>query len=177
FRLECKAIKKVREEYKLDNVWVMLPFVRTVWEVKKVLKIMEEEGLKRSENFKIWIMAEVPSVVFLADKFAKYCDGFSIGSNDLTQLILGVDRDSAILTNMGYFDERNDAVLKAIRDLIKKAHRAKVTVSICGQAPSFYPEFTEFLVKCGIDSISVNPDAVLKTKKIVYDVERRLYSQ
>ncbi|MEM5875223.1 MAG: phosphoenolpyruvate synthase [Candidatus Aenigmatarchaeota archaeon] len=177
FRLECKAIKKVREEYKLDNVWVMLPFVRTVWEVEKVLKIMEEEGLKRSENFKIWIMAEVPSVVFLADKFAKYCDGFSIGSNDLTQLILGVDRDSAILTNMGYFDERNDAVLKAIRDLIKKAHRVKVTVSICGQAPSFYPEFTEFLVKCGIDSISVNPDAVLKTKKIVYDVERKLYSQ
>ncbi|MEM5832433.1 MAG: phosphoenolpyruvate synthase [Candidatus Aenigmatarchaeota archaeon] len=177
FRLECKAIKKVREEYKLDNVWVMLPFVRNVWEVEKVIKIMEEEGLKRSENFKIWIMAEIPSVIFLANKFAKYCDGFSIGSNDLTQLILGVDRDSAILTNMGYFDERDEAVLKAIKTLIKEAHKAKVTVSICGQAPSFYPEFTEFLVKCGIDSISVNPDIVLKTKKIVYDAESKIYSQ
>ncbi|MEM5811183.1 MAG: phosphoenolpyruvate synthase [Candidatus Aenigmatarchaeota archaeon] len=176
FRLECKAIKKVREEYKLDNVWVMLPFVRNVWEVEKVIKIMEEEGLKRSESFKVWIMAEVPSVILLAKEFANYCDGFSIGSNDLTQLILGVDRDSAILTNMGYFDERDEAVLKAIKTLIKEAHKAKVTVSICGQAPSFYPEFTEFLVKCGIDSISVNPDVVLKTKKIVYDVESKIYS-
>ncbi|MCS7093725.1 MAG: phosphoenolpyruvate synthase [Candidatus Aenigmarchaeota archaeon] len=177
FRLECKAIKKVREEYKLDNVWVMLPFVRTTWEVKKVLKIMESEGLKRSEKFKVWIMAEVPSVVFLAKKFAKYCDCFSIGSNDLTQLILGVDRDSAILSNMGYFDERDEAVLKAIKILIRDAHKKGVSVSICGQAPSFYSDFTEFLVRNGIDSISVNPDVVVKTKKLVYEIEGRLYSQ
>ena len=174
FRLECRAIRKVREEYKLDNVWVMLPFVRTIWEVKKVLKIMEEEGLKRSENFKVWLMAEVPSIVFLAEKFAKYCDGFSIGSNDLTQLILGVDRDSGILANMGYFDERDEAVLRAMKILISKAHKKGVTVSICGQAPSFYPEITEFLIKCGIDSISVNGDVVVKTRKLVYEIEQKL---
>ncbi len=174
FRLECRAIRKVREEYKLDNVWVMLPFVRTTWEVEKVLKIMEEEGLKRGESFKVWLMAEVPSIVFLADKFAKYCDGFSIGSNDLTQLILGVDRDSGILANMGYFDERDEAVLRAMKMLIKKAHKKGVTVSICGQAPSFYPEITEFLVKCGIDSISVNGDVVAKTRKLVYEIEQKL---
>jgi len=174
FRLECRAIRKVREEYKLDNVWVMLPFVRTTWEVEKVLKIMEEEGLKRSETFKVWLMAEVPSIVFLADKFAEYCDGFSIGSNDLTQLVLGIDRDSGILANMGYFDERNEAVLRAMKELIRKAHKKNVTVSICGQAPSVYPEITEFLVKCGIDSISVNPDTVAKTRKLVYEIEEKL---
>ncbi|MCC5993991.1 MAG: phosphoenolpyruvate synthase [Candidatus Aenigmarchaeota archaeon] len=174
FRLECRAIRKVREEYKLDNVWVMLPFVRTTWEVEKALKIMEEEGLKRSETFKVWLMAEVPSIVFLADKFAKYCDGFSIGSNDLTQLVLGIDRDSGILANMGYFDERNEAVLRAIKELIRKAHRKNVTVSICGQAPSVYPEITEFLVKHGIDSVSVNPDVVSKTRKLVYETEQKL---
>ncbi len=172
FRLECKAIKKVRKKY--DNVWVMLPFVRTEWEVERCLKIMEEEDLKRSKKFKVWCMAEVPSTVFLADKFAKLFDGFSIGSNDLTQLILGIDRDSAILANMGYFDERNEAVKRAIKDLIKKAHKQGVSVSICGQAPSVYPEFTEFLVKAGIDSISVNPDVVAKTKKIVYEIENKI---
>ncbi|MEM5820857.1 MAG: putative PEP-binding protein, partial [Candidatus Aenigmatarchaeota archaeon] len=174
FRLECRAIKKVREEYRLNNVWVMIPFVRTVNELEKVLKIMEEEGLVRSKDFKVWMMAEVPSNIFLADKFSKYVDGFSIGSNDLTQLILGVDRDSAILANMGYFDERNEAVLRAIEYLIDVAHKNKVTVSICGQAPSIYPEFTEFLVKAGIDSISVNPDVVVKTKKLVYEIEKKL---
>ncbi|MBU5682742.1 MAG: phosphoenolpyruvate synthase, partial [Candidatus Aenigmarchaeota archaeon] len=174
FRLECRAIKKVRDEYKLKNVWVMIPFVRTVEELEKVLKIMEEEGLKRSEDFKVWMMVEVPSNVFLVDKFSKYVDGFSIGSNDLTQLILGVDRDSALLARLGYFDERNEAVLRAIEYLIKEAHKNKVTVSICGQAPSVYPEFTEFLVKAGIDSISVNPDVVIKTKKLVYEVEKKI---
>ncbi|MEM4772818.1 MAG: PEP/pyruvate-binding domain-containing protein [Nanoarchaeales archaeon] len=174
FRLECRAIKKVRDEYKLKNVWVMIPFVRTVEELEKVLKIMEEEGLKRSEDFKVWMMVEVPSNVFLVDKFSKYVDGFSIGSNDLTQLILGVDRDSALLAKLGYFDERNEAVLRAIEYLIKEAHKNKVTVSICGQAPSVYPEFTEFLVKAGIDSISVNPDVVIKTKKLVYEVEKKV---
>ncbi|MEM5881992.1 MAG: PEP/pyruvate-binding domain-containing protein [Candidatus Aenigmatarchaeota archaeon] len=173
FRLECRAIRKVRKEYKLNNVWVMLPFVRTVEELEKALKIMEEEGLKRDKDFKVWMMAEVPSNIFLADKFSKYVDGFSIGSNDLTQLILGVDRDSALLAKLGYFDERNEAVLRAIEYLIKEAHKNKVTVSICGQAPSVYSEFTEFLVKAGIDSISVNPDVVVKTKKIVYEIERK----
>ncbi len=174
FRLECRAIKKVRDEMKLDNVWVMLPFVRTVWEVERALKIMEEEGLKRSKKFKVWAMVEVPSTIFLADKFSKYFDGFSIGSNDLCQTVLGVDRDSAILSNMGYFDERNEAVLKAMEILIKEAHKNKVTVSICGQSPSVYPEITEFLVKHKIDSISVNPDVVVKTKKLVYDLEKKL---
>lgn len=172
FRLECRAIKRVRERW--NNVWVMLPFVRTVWEVEKALQIMEEEGLQRSESFKVWLMAEVPSTVFMAEEFAKLCDGFSIGSNDLTQLILGIDRESAILANLGYFDERNLAVLRAIEQLIQAAHRQGITVSICGQAPSFYPDFTEFLVRRGIDSVSVNPDAVLKTRNIIYKVEQRI---
>ena len=178
FRLECRAIKKVREEMKLDNVWVMLPFVRTTWEVERCLKIMEEEGLKRGmKNFKVWCMIEVPSTIFLVDEFAKYFDGFSIGSNDLTQLILGIDRDSSILANMGYFDERNEAVKRAIKHLIEEAHRHNVTTSICGQAPSVYPEFTEFLVRCGIDSISVNPDRVTQTRKLVYDLENKLKTE
>ncbi|MCD6483299.1 MAG: phosphoenolpyruvate synthase [Candidatus Aenigmarchaeota archaeon] len=174
FRLEVRAIKRVRERYKLDNVWVMLPFVRTTWEVEKALKIVEEEGLKRGKRFKVYAMAEVPSIVFLADQFAKLVDGFSIGSNDLTQLVLGVDRDSEILGKMGYFDERNPAVLRAIEHLIKTAHKYGKPVSICGQAPSVYPEITEFLVKKGIDSISVNPDAVLRTRKLVYELEKKL---
>jgi len=174
FRLECRAIKKVRDEYNLKNVWVMIPFVRTVEELKKVLKILEEEGLKRGKDFKVWMMAEVPSNIFLVDEFSKYVDGFSIGSNDLTQLVLGVDRDSAILARMGYFDERNEAVLRAIKMLIEGAHKNNVTVSICGQAPSVYPEFTKKLVEFGIDSISVNPDVVVKTKKLVYEIEKKL---
>ncbi len=174
FRLECQAIRKVREEFGLKNVWVMLPFVRTTWEVERVLKIMEEEGLKRSRDFKVWIMAEVPSVVILADEFSKLVDGFSIGSNDLTQLVLGADRDSELLAKMGYFDERDPAVLRAIKHLIETAHKYGCTVSICGQAPSVYPEITEFLVRCGIDSISVNPDAVIRTRRLVASVERKI---
>ncbi|MEM2977842.1 MAG: phosphoenolpyruvate synthase [Candidatus Hadarchaeales archaeon] len=173
FRLECRAIRRVREKG-LDNVWVMLPFVRTVWEVERCLQIMKEEGLTRGGTFKVWLMAEVPSIVFLAEEFSKFCDGFSIGSNDLTQLVLGVDRDSGILANMGYFDERNEAVKRAIEDLIRKAHSRGVTVSICGQAPSVYPEFTEFLVRSGIDSVSVNPDTVARTKLLVYQMEEKL---
>jgi len=165
FRLECQAVKKVREKF--DNVWVMLPFVRTTDELAKCMAIIESEGLKRSKkaNFQVWIMAEVPSVVLLADDFSKMCDGISIGSNDLTQLVLGVDRDSGILSKAGYFDEQNEAVKVAIKRLIKFAHKNGCTVSICGQAPSEYPEFVEFLVGAGIDSISVNPDAVEKTKE------------
>lgn len=174
FRLEVQAIRKVRDEMGLKNVWVMLPFVRTTWEVEKVLDIMAEEGLERGKDFKVWIMAEVPSVVLLADEFAKLVDGFSIGSNDLTQLVLGVDRDSQLLAGMGYFDERDPAVLNAIKMLIDAAHRHGRTVSICGQAPSVYPEIVEFLVANGIDSISVNPDAVIPTRRLVASIERKI---
>ncbi|MEM2214583.1 MAG: phosphoenolpyruvate synthase [Candidatus Nezhaarchaeales archaeon] len=176
FRLECRAIKRVRDELGLKNVWIMLPFVRTTWEVEKVLKIMREEGLERGRDFKVWVMAEVPSVIFMADKFCKYIDGFSIGSNDLTQLILGVDRDSEILPNLDprYFDERDPAVLRAISHLIKVAHKHGVTVSICGQGPSYLEDFVEWLVRQGIDSISVNPDAVVRVRRLVAQVERRI---
>ncbi len=174
FRLEVRAILKVREEMGLGNVWVMFPFVRTTWEIEKAIKIMEDEGLRRSKDFKVWAMAEVPSTALLADKFAEYVDGFSIGSNDLTQLVLGADRDSNILAEMGYFDERDPAVLYAIKMLIEKAHSKGATVSICGQAPSVYPEIVEFLVEAGIDSISVNPDAVIGTRRLVASIERKV---
>ncbi|SCG82495.1 pyruvate, water dikinase [Proteiniborus sp. DW1] len=174
FRLECRAIRKVRDEYGLTNVYVMLPFVRTTWELKKVKEIMAEEGLQQGRNFKLWIMAEVPSVVFEAEEFAQMVDGFSIGSNDLTQLTMGADRDSGILNNMGYFDERNEAVKRAISILIKAAHKYGKTISICGQGPSQYPEFAEFLVKEGIDSMSVNPDTVSYTRRLVASVEQRM---
>lgn len=174
FRLECQALKKVREEYGLINVWAMLPFVRTTWELIKVKEIMASEGLVQNRNFKIWIMAEVPSVVFEAEEFAQLVDGFSIGSNDLTQLILGCDRDSGILNSMGYFDERDPAVKKAIAILIKAAHKYGKTISICGQGPSLYPELTEFLVKEGIDSVSVNPDTVAYTRRLVASVEQKM---
>ncbi|MUM63925.1 pyruvate, water dikinase [Acidianus infernus] len=174
FRLEVRAIRKVREEMGLKNVWVMFPFVRTEWELKKALKIMEEEGLQRSKDFKVWIMAEVPSVIVLADVFAKIIDGFSIGSNDLAQLTLGVDRDSEILGRMGYYDERDPAVLRSMKKLIRIAHKYGATVSICGQAPSVYPEVAEFLVRAGIDSISVNPDAVISTRRNVASIEQKI---
>jgi len=174
FRLEVRAIKKAREEWGLKNVWVMFPFVRTTWELQKALKLLEDEGLERSRDFKVWIMVEVPSTVFLADEFARMVDGFSIGSNDLTQLILGADRDSGLLAKMGYFDERDPAVLKAVRHIIRTAKRHGVTSSICGQAPSVYPEIVEFLVREGIDSISVNPDAVITTRRLVSSIERKI---
>ncbi|OYT64430.1 phosphoenolpyruvate synthase [Candidatus Bathyarchaeota archaeon ex4484_205] len=172
FRLELRAVKKVREEYGLKNLWVMIPFCRTVEEAQKVIQLMEEEGLKRGPDFKVWLMAEIPSNILLADKFNQYVDGYSIGSNDLTMLIIGADRDNDTIAHL--FDERNLAVLRAIRYLIKVAHRDGKTVSICGQAPSVYPEFTEFLVRCGIDSISVNPDVVVSTRKLVASIEQRI---
>ena len=174
FRLEVRAVRKAREEMGLKNVWVMFPFVRTTWELKRALSIMGEEGLRRTGEFKAWIMAEVPSVVMMADQFAKIVDGFSIGSNDLAQLTLGVDRDSEILGRMGYYDERDPAVLRSMRRLIRIAHRYGRTVSICGQAPSVYPEVAEFLVKEGIDSISINPDTVIYTRRLVASVEQKL---
>jgi len=152
----------------------MLPVVRTVWEAKKVLEIMREEGLERSLDFKVWFMAETPSIAILADQFSKLCDGFSIGSNDMTQGILMIDRDSERLGQMGYFDERDPAVERIIAHLIKVAHESGVTVSICGEGPSNLPDFAEFLVRAGIDSISVNNDAVVATKRLVASIERKL---
>ncbi|MEM4084780.1 MAG: pyruvate, water dikinase [Saccharolobus sp.] len=177
FRLEVRAILKAREEMGLKNIWVMFPFVRTTWELKRAISIMEEEGLKRSTDFKVWIMAEVPSVVVLAEQFAKLIDGFSVGSNDLAQLTLGVDRDSELLARMGYYDERDPAVMKSIKKLINAAHKYNKTVSICGQAPSVYPEVVEYLVKAGIDSISVNPDAVINVRRHVASIEQKIILQ
>jgi len=174
FRLECQAIRKCREEWGLKNVWIMLPVVRTVWETKKCLGIMREEGLEGSRDFKVWFMAETPSIAILADEFSKLCDGFSIGSNDMTQGILMIDRDSERLGQMGYFDERDSAVKRIIAHLIKVAHENGCTVSICGEGPSNLPDFTEFLVRAGIDSISVNADAVIATKKLVASIEQKI---
>lgn len=174
FRLECQAIKKCRNEWGLKNVYVMLPMVRTIWEAKKVLEIMKQEGLERSRDFKIWFMAETPSIAIMADEFSKLVDGFSIGSNDLTQGILMIDRDSERLGQMGYFDERDPAVKRIIARLIRVAHENGCTVSICGEGPSNFPEFAEFLVRAGIDSISVNNDAVVATKQNVAAVEQKI---
>lgn len=177
FRLECKAIKKCREEWGLKNIWVMLPVVRTVWEAKKCLKIMKDEGLERSEksrDFQIWFMAETPSIAIMADEFSQLCDGFSIGSNDMTQGILLIDRDSERLGLMGYFDERDPAIKRILAHLIRVAHQYGRTVSICGEGPSNLPDFTEFLVKCGIDSVSVNADAVVRTRQLVASIEQKI---
>ncbi len=174
FLCELRAIKKVRTEMGMKNLCVMLPFIRTIEEVQEITGMMNEIGLKRSKDFKLYFMAEIPANIFMADEFSKYCDGFSIGSNDLTQLTMGADRDSDILGRMGYFDERNDAVKRAIKHLIKVAHANGVTVGICGQGPSVYPEFTEFLVREGIDYVSLNPDTVIKTKKMIASTEQKI---
>jgi len=174
FRLECKAIRKCREEWGLKNVWVMLPVIRTVWEAKKCLEIMKQEGLERGRDFQVWFMAETPSIAIVADEFSKLCDGFSIGSNDMTQGVLMIDRDSERLGLMGYFDERDPAVERIIAHLIKVARKNGVTVSICGEGPSNLPDFTEFLVRSGIDSISVNNDAVVRTRQLVASLEQKI---
>ena len=174
FRLECQAIKKCRTEWGLKNVYVMLPMVRTLWEAKAVLQIMKEEGLERNKDFKIWFMAETPSIAILADEFSKLVDGFSIGSNDMTQGVLMIDRDSERLGQMGYFDERDPAVKRIIAHLIRDAHENGCTVSICGEGPSNLPDFAEFLIRAGIDSISVNNDAVVATRKHVAQVEQKI---
>ncbi len=170
FGLECAAIKKVREEMGLDNVIVMIPFCRTPEEMQRVLATMAEFGLKRGENgLKVYLMAELPSNVLLADEFADHIDGFSIGSNDLTQLTLGLDRDSSLVAHL--YDERNAAVKKMISMLIKSAKAKGVKVGICGQGPSDFPDFAEFLVNEGIDTISVTPDSILKTLKAIHKLE------
>ena len=154
------------------NLQVMIPFCRTVEEAKIVTGIMAEEGLRRGPDFKVWLMAEIPSNIILADQFNQFVDGYSIGSNDLTMLILGLDRDNEIIQDVA--DGRDLAVKRAIKHLIEVAHKDGKTVSICGQLPSIYPDFCEFLIKCGIDSISVNPDAVVHTKQIAAQIEQKM---
>ncbi|MCW3134888.1 MAG: phosphoenolpyruvate synthase [Methanophagales archaeon] len=175
FGLECKAIRKVREEMGLTNVKVMVPFCRTPEEGREVIKTMQEFGLKQGENgLEVYVMCEIPSNVILADEFADVFDGFSIGSNDLTQLTLGLDRDSDLVSHI--FDERNEAVKRLVKHVIEVAHEhePRRKIGICGQAPSDFPEFAEFLVECGIDSMSLNPDAIISTRLNVAEVERRI---
>jgi pyruvate,water dikinase len=172
FGLECLAIKKVREEMGLKNVIVMLPFCRTVEECLKVQEVMAEYGLKRGVNdLQVYIMCEIPSNVILADEFCKYVDGFSIGSNDLTQLILGLDRDSHLVAHV--YNERNPAVKMMISLAIQACKRNGVKIGICGQGPSDYPDFAQFLVEEGINSISIVPDSVLKTFLAIAEIEQK----
>ena len=162
FALECKAMKKVRDEMGIKNLKLMIPFCRTVEEGKKVLAEMKKNGLERGKDgLEVYVMCEIPSNVILGEEFAKIFDGFSIGSNDLTQLTLGLDRDSSLVSHI--YDERNEAVKILIRQIIKIGKKKKRKVGICGQAPSDYPEFARFLVKAGIDSMSLNPDTIVKT--------------
>ncbi len=173
FALECKALLKARDEMGLSNIKAMIPMCRTIDEGKKVIKEMELNGLKQGkEGLEVYVMCELPANVLLADDFSKIFDGFSIGSNDLTQFTLGVDRDSELVSHV--FDERNPAVKKIIAEAIKAAKENKRKIGICGQAPSDFPEFAEFLVECGIDSISLNPDSVIKTLILVDKKERQM---
>jgi len=170
FALECQALRKVREEIGFANIIVMVPFCRTPAEADRVIAAMAENGLRRGENgLQIFMMCEIPSNVILAEEFARRFDGFSIGSNDLTQLVLGIDRDSDLLAKL--FDERDEAVKCMISQAIAKAHAAGITIGICGQAPSNYPEFAEFLVAEGIDSISLNPDSFVRTVRTIAAAE------
>jgi pyruvate,water dikinase len=168
-------MKMVRDEMGLTNVKIMIPFCRTVDEGKKVIALMEKFGLKRKENgLEIYVMIEIPSNAILADEFAKIFDGFSIGSNDLTQLTLGIDRDSAIISDL--FNERNPAVLQLIKDVITKARKNGIKIGLCGQAPSDSAEFATFLVKQGIHSISFTPDALLKGIENITKAEQSLFT-
>ncbi len=173
FKMELDALKKVREKFGLRNLWLMIPFVRRIGELRAIKEIMQDVGIYRTRDFKLWIMVEVPSTVMLIDLFCKEgIDGVSIGTNDLTQLTLGIDRDNATLAKG--FDERNDAVVRSLKHVIKTCNEYGVTASLCGQAPSVYQEFAEKLVEYGITSMSVNPDAVERTRKIVNSAEKRI---
>jgi len=172
FILECKALVKVRKEMGLKNLKIMVPFCRTIEEGKKVLKIMADNGLKRGvDGLEVYVMCEIPSNVILADQFCEIFDGFSIGSNDLTQLTLGVDRDSELVSHV--YDERNDSVKELIGYVIEVAKKHKRKIGICGQAPSDFPDFAQFLVEEGIDSISLNPDTVIKTMIAIKQTEAK----
>lgn len=173
FKLECKAMRKVREEMGLENVIPMIPFCRTVEEGKKVIAAMKESGLERGKfNLKVYCMCEIPSNVILADQFLDIFDGFSIGSNDLTQLTLGLDRDSGLIAHVS--DERNEAVKALIRSVIAKAREKNKYIGICGQAPSDHEDYAAFLVECGIDSMSLNPDTVVRTTLRIAEKEKQL---
>ena len=172
FGLECQAIQRVREKMGLVNVAVMIPFCRTVEELIKVKEAMAEFGLEQGkEGLLLYLMAEIPSNILLAKEFEAHIDGFSIGSNDLTQLILGLDRDSSLVAHL--YDERNPAVKRLLSMLIQTAKECGVKVGICGQGPSDHPDFARFLVEHGIDSISVTPDAVIKTIKAIHEAETK----
>lgn len=172
FALECKALRKVREEMGLSNVKIMVPFCRTIEEGKLVIAEMKKHGLQRGKNgLELYVMCEIPSNVILAEQFAKIFDGFSIGTNDLTQLTLGVDRDSALVAHV--YDERNKAVKDLVKQVIDTAHKYNRKIGLCGQAPSDYPEFARFLVECGIDSISLNPDTVIKTTLMISKMKKK----
>jgi pyruvate,water dikinase len=171
FALECRAMRRVREDMGLTNVKLMVPFCRTPAEGRRVVELMAAYGLRRGVNgLEIYVMCEIPSNVVLARELAAIFDGFSIGSNDLTQLVLGVDRDSALVAPV--FDERDPAVLAMVAEVIQRAHEAGRPIGICGQAPSDYPEFARFLVTHGIDSISLNPDALLRGLETITAAER-----
>jgi len=171
FGLECKALRRVREKFGLKNAVAMIPFCRTPEEAKRVLAVMAKNGLRRGKDgLKVYVMCEIPSNVLLADEFLDICDGFSIGSNDLTQLVLGLDRDSGIVAHVG--NENNPAVKNVIREVIEKCRKRKKYIGICGQAPSDFPEFAQFLVKEKIESISLNPDTVLRTIVAIKKVEK-----
>lgn len=171
FQLECQALKRAREEMGFDNIIAMIPFCRTPAEADKVLAVMADAGLKRGENgLQVYVMCEIPSNIILAEQFAQRFDGFSIGSNDLTQLVLGIDRDSQALRAL--FDARDEAVKRLISQVIRVAHEHGRKVGICGQAPSDHPDFAEFLVECGIDSISLNPDSVIRASQHIAQAEK-----
>jgi len=173
FLLECAAVARVRDVFGLTNLKVIIPFCRTPEEGERVLTAMRRGGLVQGEKgLEVYVMAEIPSSILLAERFAKLFDVFSIGLNDLTQLTLGVDRDSTTVAPL--FDERNDAVKWSCAHLVEAAHAAGRKVGICGQAPSDFPDFAAFLVEHGVDSISLNPDALVRTTLRVLDVEKRL---
>ena len=170
FALECQAVKRARDELGFANIIVMIPFCRSPDEADRVLEEMARNGLRRGENkLEIYMMCEIPANVIRADEFAGRFDGFSIGSNDLTQLLLGVDRDSEILRAL--FDERDPAVMSSIAQVIARAHAAGIKVGLCGQAPSNHADFAAFLVREGIDSISLNPDSFVTTLRTIADTE------
>lgn len=173
FALECQGIRRAREVLGFDNVIAMVPFCRTLEEADRVVDLLAEHGLERGKNaFQLYVMAEIPSNIVLARQFARRFDGFSIGSNDLTQLTLGIDRDSDQLAHL--FDERNEAVRVMIRRLIEDAHTENTKVGLCGQAPSDYPDFAAFLVEAGIDSISVDPTSLVHVRRVVAEAEGKV---
>lgn len=174
FRLECLAMRKVRKEMGLENVKLMIPFCRTLEEGRKVVELMAEYGLKRGQDgLQIYVMVEIPSNVLLAEEFALIFDGFSIGSNDLTQLTLGLDRDSSLVSSL--FSEKNPAVKELISRAIRTAKQSGIKIGLCGQAPSDYPDFAHFLVEQGIDSISFNPDALWKGIENILAAEKEFH--